>query len=213
MTKIHPRAAAALALAITSAGCVVDPPVISPRFGELEPRTIAVLPVENRTLKDLSNISTAQWLQRLTIGSRGIDVPAAFRMNIIAILQEDGYRAGALDEAPGEDPRAPLPAGASRNHDAVLRCGIDRWHITTGAYGGELEISGDLEIIRVADAGSGGGEVLFQKAFFHRAGAATEGVHSPGDLFDEVARAARSALRGLPERKKETPAPVAASKN
>jgi hypothetical protein len=196
-------------LAIAASGCVTDPPVVSPRFAALEPAEIAVAPVENRTLLDLTNVSTKGALQTLLLGSGGVNVPAEMRDAILESLGKKGYRAAAIEIGEGQDFRTPLPPGEKRSFDAVLIAGLDRWDRQSRSEGGEVEFSGTLEVIRVGDAASGGGEVLYRSTIFGRCGISSGGgVATSADLAGQVRRSAFSAIRDLPPRKAAL-APVA----
>ncbi len=182
-------------------GCLIDKPVISPRYVDLEPSEIAVPPVENRTIHDLSSVTTAGLLQRLTIGSRGVNVPVTFRAALLEGIEKKGYLAREIP-MPGDDIRGPLPAGREMGFDAVLFCDITSWREVAGVEGGDVEIGGKVEVIRVGDAAHGGGEVLYRGEYHYQAGSSRSGVTTSFALDDTVRRAGLDALYFLPKRTK-----------
>src|SRR5258706_370147 len=78
------------ALVISGLRCAGDPPVISPRFQELAPAKIAVMPVENATLVDLTRVTTAGLLQSL-ISKREINIPEAMQRGLVEVVEKKGY--------------------------------------------------------------------------------------------------------------------------
>ena len=188
-------------LAVAASGCVLDRPDVSPRFAELQPAEIAVAPVENRTLLDLTSVNTKGALQTLILGSGGVNVQAEMRDAILEALGKKGYRSAPVEIAESEDFRKPLPTGEKRSFDAILIAGLDRWERRTQSEGGEMEFSGTLEVIRVGDAASGGGEVLYRSTIFGRCGISSGGGTATAyDLAGDVRRSAFSAVRDLPIR-------------
>src|ERR1041385_6014759 len=110
-----------LGTTLTDAGCVIDRPVLSPRFPELVPLVVAVTPVENETTRDLTNETSAGIVQQFVLGKRGVDVPATLREALADGLAKKGYPAQLLEPGKDEpDYRAPLPAGKSPGFDALL---------------------------------------------------------------------------------------------
>jgi hypothetical protein len=187
-----------LALFLGVAGCQLDPAAVHPRFAELEPQAIAVMPVENRTVLDLARVTSAGPLQRLTIGGREVDVPATLRDGMAEALLRKGYRIHPGGPA-GEvaDYRRPLPSGAAPGFDGVLYSEITTWRLSGAYTGGEIEVGGGVELVRVGDQAHGGGEVLYRSPIGYRSGSAAS-TRTPVDLEEEVRRAGRAALRGLP---------------
>jgi hypothetical protein len=186
-------------------GCVLDKPVVSPRFAEVRPQRIAVAPVENRTYLDLSKESTLGAAQRLIFGARGVDVPAVLREGLVEALTKKGYDVRLVEPPASEECRGSLPDGQERPYDAVLFAGIDRWYNSASSMGGEIELSGDVQLIRTGDRSRGGGEVLFKSAIYERTGGPSGGGNTTVDLYDEVFRTGRGSLSGLPK-KDEIPA-------
>jgi hypothetical protein len=190
------------ALALSSWGCVLDKPYVSPRFAVLEPGEIAVLPVENHTYLDLTKVTTAGLFQRvINIGVRELNVPPVLREGILDALNRKGYGARLLEpDASNPAFRAPLPPGTRVPYDAVLYSTITSWRRLASSEGEGFEFAGDLEVIRVGEEAAGGGEVLYRSRYFQGVHTNPDAIHTVADLEAELHRTIRSALSGLPAR-------------
>jgi hypothetical protein len=180
------RGALGVLAAVLLSACQIDPPLIHPDFQDLCAWEVGVPPVENRTLHDLSAVSIAGPLQRLTLGEARVDVPAALRQALLGGLEKKGYRAVAL-EAGGGPGSTPL----------LLRSEIGRFRREAATMGGSLEIAGMLELVR-SGGSSGEDQVLFRQRFDHRTATGGRSTRTPQDLEQEVGRAGLAALRDLP---------------
>lgn len=174
-------------------GCEFPAPKVHPRFAEIRPVEIVVLPVENRSLIDLSKVNTTGPLQTLIIGGREVDVPAVLEEALREGLRRKGYQTP--------------PAAAGLASGATLHSSIYEFRLSGPARREGLEIAGRVALIGSAAREGGKAELLFEKDFRHRSGFEDFAPRTPGELEAEVRRAALGALNGLPPL---PPAPPAA---
>jgi hypothetical protein len=187
-----------LAVAVaTAAGCVVDPPVINPKYQALAPMRIAVLPVENATLVDLTRVTTAGLLQGL-ISKREINIPEAMQRGIVEALEKKGYATEWIGSSGGADFRAPIKAPLPA-YDGALYCQITSWRLDSPGGEANISLGGTTELVRVDDAGHSGGESLYQANFDYRTSTLNPGVRTSLDLEEEGQRAGMAAVRSLPK--------------
>jgi len=180
-------------------GCVLDKPWIHPQFHEINPRKLLVTPVVNRTLLDLSSVTSTGALQSLILKGAGVDVPGVIRQALMDALEEKGYQVQVNDPAQGKlDYHKPLPEGETSEFDGVVYSDITRWAQAAISAGGDVEISGMVEIVRAGDAGRKGGTVLFRKNYIYRTNFSQRGVRTTNDLLNEVRRAGLRSIRELP---------------
>jgi hypothetical protein len=181
-----------LLLAPLFSGCQIDPPKVHPRFAELRPSSILVPPIENRTVLDLSHVSSGGVLQRLTFGAQEVDVVATLREGFLLGLKKRGYGAVA----------GPVTASgggtAGTACDAVLRSEITSFQELGGSSTPELAIDGKIELVKAGETAAGGGELLYQGSFHHRSGGPGAGARGPVDLDEEVRRAGLRAVLSIP---------------
>ena len=198
-----------LAVAVAAAaGCAIDQPVVSPKFQALAPVRIAVLPVENATLVDLTRVTTAGLLQGL-ISKREINVPEAMQRGMVAALEKKGYATEWISSSGEVDfhvpIKPPLPA-----YDGALYCRITSWRLDSPGGEANISVGGTAELVRVSDADHSGGESLFKVDFDYRTSTLNPGVRTSLDLEEEGERAGMAAVRSLPKAPKPT-APAAKS--
>jgi len=165
-------------------GCEFPAPKVHPRFAEIRPVEIVVLPVENRSLIDLSKVNTTGPLQSLIVGGREVDVPAVLEEALREGLRRKGYQT--------------QPMGAGIASGATLHSSIYEFRLSGPARREGLEIAGRVALIGSAAREDGKAELLYEKDFRHRSGFENFAPRSPGELEAEVRRAALGALRGLP---------------
>jgi hypothetical protein len=185
-----------LALASAAGGCVVDPPVISPKFQALAPVRIAVLPVENATLVDLTRVTTAGLLQGL-ISKREINIPEAMQRGMVEALEKKGYATEWISSSALVDFHAPIK-GPPPAYDGALVCQITSWRLDSPGGEASISMGGSAELVRVGDAEHSGGESLFQANFDYRTSTLNPGVRTSLDLEEEGQRAGMAAVRSLP---------------
>jgi hypothetical protein len=108
-------------------GCVSA--YVNPDYKRLEPRTIAVLPVENHTIQHLDKVSIGGLLQSLTFGGETFNIPELLSGAIRAALVDRGYAVVPLPAELDVDFRKPQDSpGGGKDYDAALYATILGWN-------------------------------------------------------------------------------------
>ncbi len=190
-----------MAALLSLVGCQSNPAFIHSGYAGLCSKEVLVPPVENRTLVDLTQISTAGPLQKLTLGPGGVDVLRAVRQGIVEGLEKKGYRVIAVDSlASVPDYRQPLPAGAQPHPaGAALYCQVTQWRRGNALERNAFEIAGRLELVAASSPGRPG-ETLFGAELSGRVDpSASGGTVTAAGLDAAMERAGRGAVYDLPE--------------
>ena len=168
--------------ALLALGCSVPPAsTIHPKYAELKPKVIQVLPVKNETRrKDLEGYCPDALLQRMVTGGRKIDVLEVFRKAAEEAAQQRGYTISK--DAPG--------AGG-----ATMKIVLKEWRDGSRFGASEIVFSCKLELSR-----SPSGESLYSTSVHHIAesrGSSQRKLMAP-QVVREIVRAVRGGLQQLP---------------
>ena len=129
---------------------------ISPRYAQLKPTSVVVLPVGNETVYELDQVRFGGLLQRLIKGPEVYDVPALLRGALVEALKRRGFDAGTYDPSEALDFTRPLPAGTPEfPFDAVLVPTIHSWY-SSGSGQWKIFMTGGVKLYHVPT-----GELLY----------------------------------------------------
>lgn len=167
-------------------GCTAYPPKLHPDFDLLQPTTVRVTPVENRTRHtNLHAYPTAGFLQRALLDADEIDVLRLFHEGAAETLTKRGY---------GISLTQPAQADAS-DSTADLHIRLLDWVPTTGLAGGGIEVDLEVELVqRDSDV------TLYKRRCRHRiTGQEHSGRLALGSVMGRgIKRSVRGALYYLP---------------
>ena len=190
MAKLPP---AVLSFLVLLGGCTAHPAVIHPRFQELCPEKIVVMPVKNRTLDDLEAVSLAGLLQRWTLGGDTINVLELLASSLRVSLEQKGYQIESGTETRVSGEGAELVPGSL----AVLLSEITSWKTTAVGTGRSISFSGNLKLVL-------GDEVLFEDSFRYHSNKSDGYLLTAQDLQHDIRRAGRRLSRQLPSYQTDT---------
>ena len=170
----------ALAVSLVLTGCAGGD--VHPRFFDVRPRSLSVLPVQNKSGEELERVSFDGALQSVMVGAQSSDVTELIRGAVEETLLLKGYE--IVDADRGGD-------GDGNGVNAALHTTITAWSHSRGA-GAQFRLRYRVEVRHAPT-----GELLydgdFQCSHQSRAGAR----RAPVELA--LRRCVRQALDGLPD--------------